>query len=128
MYGALSDERTGLYLAVDITHWSKSRRTRNHILLAHLILGSLSVASYDSQGYGGGILTCLHTGSCVLVVNNAFNKPFPSTDTRIFTDRCLPATRVYIGNARTRTHTHIYIERERQEGFMKYAVKLGSVP
>jgi hypothetical protein len=26
------------------------------------VLGSLSVASYDSQGYGGGILTRLHTG------------------------------------------------------------------
>jgi hypothetical protein len=26
-------------------------------------LGSLSVASYDSQGYGGGILSRLHTGS-----------------------------------------------------------------
>jgi hypothetical protein len=25
-------------------------------------LGSLSVASYDSQGYGGGILSRLHTG------------------------------------------------------------------
>jgi hypothetical protein len=25
-------------------------------------LGSLSVASYDSQGYDGGILTRLHTG------------------------------------------------------------------
>jgi hypothetical protein len=25
-------------------------------------LGSLSVASYDSQGYGGSILSCLHTG------------------------------------------------------------------
>jgi hypothetical protein len=25
-------------------------------------LGSLFVASYDSQGYGGGILTSLHTG------------------------------------------------------------------
>jgi hypothetical protein len=25
-------------------------------------LGSLYVVSYDSQGYGGGILTCLHTG------------------------------------------------------------------
>jgi hypothetical protein len=29
-------------------------------------LGSLSVASYDSQGYGGGIVTRLHTG---LIVN-----------------------------------------------------------
>jgi hypothetical protein len=26
-------------------------------------LGSLFVASYDSQGYGGGIQTCLHAGS-----------------------------------------------------------------
>jgi hypothetical protein len=33
--------------------------------VAHLYLralGSLSVASYDSQGYGGGILSRLHTG------------------------------------------------------------------
>jgi hypothetical protein len=29
-------------------------------------LGSLFVASYDSQGYGGGILTRLHTGPIVL--------------------------------------------------------------
>jgi hypothetical protein len=61
-YCALSDERTGLYFAVHITHWSESRRTHNHILLSHLRLGSLSVASYDSQGYHGGILTRLHTG------------------------------------------------------------------
>jgi hypothetical protein len=27
-------------------------------------LGSLFVASYDSQGYGGGIRSHLHTGSC----------------------------------------------------------------
>jgi hypothetical protein len=68
----------------------KSRRTHDHILLSHmrlpqtgvpgpriyipppprnrvdqlhpLALGSLFVASYDSQSYGGGILTCLHTG------------------------------------------------------------------
>jgi hypothetical protein len=26
-------------------------------------LGSLSIASYDSQGYGGGILSRLHTGN-----------------------------------------------------------------
>jgi hypothetical protein len=30
-------------------------------------LGSLFVASYDSQGYGGGILTRLHTGLKVKV-------------------------------------------------------------
>jgi hypothetical protein len=34
-----------------IGQWSESRRTRNHTLLSHLrLLGSLSVASYDSQG------------------------------------------------------------------------------
>jgi hypothetical protein len=70
-----------------ITHWLESRRTRNHTLLSHLrlpqpegqvpifisrnrvaqlyprALGSLFVASYDSQGYGGGILTYHHTGT-----------------------------------------------------------------
>jgi hypothetical protein len=30
--------------------------------LYHQALGSLFVASYDSQGYGGGIQTRLHTG------------------------------------------------------------------
>jgi hypothetical protein len=60
--GVLSEERTSLYFAVHITYWSESRRTHNHILLSHLRLGSLLVASYDSQGYGGGILTRLHTG------------------------------------------------------------------
>jgi hypothetical protein len=29
-------------------------------------LGSLSVAIYDSQGYGGGIITRLHTGTVLL--------------------------------------------------------------
>jgi hypothetical protein len=34
-----------------ICPWSESRRTHNHTLLSHLTpLGSLSVASYDSQG------------------------------------------------------------------------------
>jgi hypothetical protein len=30
-------------------------------------LSSIFVASYDSQGYGGGIRTHLHTGSYVLI-------------------------------------------------------------
>jgi hypothetical protein len=35
-----------------ICQWSESRRTHNHTLLSHLrLLGSLSVASYDSQGW-----------------------------------------------------------------------------
>jgi hypothetical protein len=33
------------------------------VLLCHQVLGSLFVASYVSQGYGGGIRTRLHTGS-----------------------------------------------------------------
>jgi hypothetical protein len=41
---------------------TKSRRTWDDILLSHLRLGSLSVASYDSQDYGGIILIGLHTG------------------------------------------------------------------
>jgi hypothetical protein len=76
-----------------ITQWSELRRTRNHTLLSHLrlpqpggpgslfisprnrvaqlyprALGSLYVVSYDSQGYGGGILTLAlpgGTGPCV---------------------------------------------------------------
>jgi hypothetical protein len=60
-----------LGLARTVTLGSKSRRTHDHILLSYLrllprnkvaqlylrALGSLSVASYDSQGCDGGILT-----------------------------------------------------------------------
>jgi hypothetical protein len=35
------------------------------VQIYHRALGSLSVASYDSQGYGEGILTRLHTGMCL---------------------------------------------------------------
>jgi hypothetical protein len=77
-----------LGLARAVALGSKSRRTHDHILLSHLRLPQLggpgpriyipqeqggpviplgtgfpSVASYDSQSYGGGILTRLHTGS-----------------------------------------------------------------
>jgi hypothetical protein len=71
-----------------ITQWSESLRTRNHTLLSHLrlpqprgtgsriyipqeqggpvippqALGSLYVASYDSQSYGGGIVTLREPG------------------------------------------------------------------
>jgi hypothetical protein len=76
-----------LGLARAVTLGSKSRRTHYHILLSHLrlpqlggpgpriyipqeqggpviprALCSLHVASYDSEGSGGGILTRLHTG------------------------------------------------------------------
>jgi hypothetical protein len=66
----------------------KSRRNHGHILLSHLrlskpggpgaprnrvaelyprALGSLSIASYDSQGYGGDILTRFHWGNSLLM-------------------------------------------------------------
>jgi hypothetical protein len=40
-----------LGLASAVTLACKSRRTRDHILLFHLRLGSLFVASHDLQGY-----------------------------------------------------------------------------
>jgi hypothetical protein len=77
-----------LGLARAVTLVSKSRRTHDHILLSHLRLSQLGgpgpriyipqeqggpviplgtgfhfVDSSDSQGYGGGILTLLHTGN-----------------------------------------------------------------
>jgi hypothetical protein len=78
-----------LGLASEVILGSESRGTRDHILLsqirdspnlkgqvpvficsrdrvAHLYpkaLGSIFVASYDSQGYGGGIRNCLYAGS-----------------------------------------------------------------
>jgi hypothetical protein len=90
MWGALLDEKMGLYLLVHlllgltraITLGSKSHRNHDHVLLSHMrfpqsggpgsriyvpqkqggSVGFLFVASYDSQGYGGGILIRLHTG------------------------------------------------------------------
>jgi hypothetical protein len=46
--------------ASTVTLGSKSCRTHYHILMSHFRLGSLFVTPYDSQGYGGSILTCLH--------------------------------------------------------------------
>jgi hypothetical protein len=75
-----------LGIARSITLRSKSCRTHNHILLSHLRFPQpggpdpriyippgtgwpsymLGTGSYNSQGYGGGILTRLHTGNSVL--------------------------------------------------------------
>jgi hypothetical protein len=67
-----------LGFAREVTLGSKFHRTRDHILLSRLrllqpggnlrnrvaqALGPLFIASYKSQGYGGGILDCLHKGS-----------------------------------------------------------------
>jgi hypothetical protein len=49
--GAPSLPRGRVLIWSAICQWSESRRTHNHTLLSHLrLLGSLSVASYDSQG------------------------------------------------------------------------------
>jgi hypothetical protein len=50
-----------LVLASAVIFGSKSRSTRGHILLSQ-IRDFLFVASYDSQGHGGGIRSRLHTG------------------------------------------------------------------
>jgi hypothetical protein len=86
-WGSLSDERMALASAVIIR--SESRGTQDNILLSQIrdssnlecqvpvfisprnrvaqlypqALGSLFVASYDSQNHGGGIRPRLHTGS-----------------------------------------------------------------
>jgi hypothetical protein len=51
-----------LSLASAVTFWSKSRRTRDHILLSDFRLGSLFVASYNSHCYEESILTHKHKG------------------------------------------------------------------
>jgi hypothetical protein len=87
IWDALSDERTGLPFTIAAGPRQGSR-TRNHILLSQIrdshnlegqvpvfishrnrvpqlysqALGSLIVASYDSQGYGGVIRTHFHAG------------------------------------------------------------------
>jgi hypothetical protein len=82
----------GLTSAIPL--WSESRGTQDHILLSQFLrlpnlegqvllfvssrdrvaqlyrwaLGSLSVTFYNLQGYGGGILTYLHTCLCQAIV------------------------------------------------------------
>jgi hypothetical protein len=84
MWGALSDARTGLPFTVVAVRLQRShswvRVPRDSQTLEGLVpvfifhrnrlaqlysqaLGSLFVASYDSQGYGGGIRTRLHAES-----------------------------------------------------------------
>jgi hypothetical protein len=86
VWGALSDERTGL--SFTIADGPCQLGTHDHILLSQIrdspnlegqvpvfisprnrvaqlypqAFGSLFVASYDSQGYGGGIRTCFNAG------------------------------------------------------------------
>jgi hypothetical protein len=72
MWGALSDERTGLSFAIatglasEVIFRYESRRTRA-IFYCLRFETSLFVSSYDSQGHGGGIRPRLHAGfsSCL---------------------------------------------------------------
>jgi hypothetical protein len=61
--------------------------TRGHILLSQ-IETSLFVASYDSQGHGGGIRPRLHTGTALCWAVAAFI----STFTMLYTDGMTPWT------------------------------------
>jgi hypothetical protein len=86
---------------------SESHETQGHILLSQFlrlpqpgglgpsiyipqeqggpwVLGSVSVASYDKQGYGGGVLSRLHTGTNLKIISiqiiskNAIHHCWPS--------------------------------------------------
>jgi hypothetical protein len=68
MWGALSDERTVLPLTIfcclrneTTPNLEGPQEQGGTVIYTPLALGSLFVASYDSQGYGGGIRTRLHT-------------------------------------------------------------------
>jgi hypothetical protein len=66
MWGALSDERTGLSFTIASPAQSFPGPTPVGLLTIFYCLRfetSLFVASYYSQGYGGGIRTRLHTGT-----------------------------------------------------------------
>jgi hypothetical protein len=71
MWGGLSDERTGLSITIAVGSCQRSHsRIRvpwDWWLLLSQIQDFLFVASYDSQGYGGGIRPRLHTEGSVLL-------------------------------------------------------------
>jgi hypothetical protein len=67
MWGALSDERTGISFTV---------AAGANIFYCLRFETSLFVASYDSQGYGGSIRPRLHTG-----VKNSYKQKFRPKDT-----------------------------------------------
>jgi hypothetical protein len=68
MWGALSDERTGMTFTIAAGPRQRSNSrvripwdSRPYFTVSDLE-SSLFVASYDSQGYGGGIRHRIHTG------------------------------------------------------------------
>jgi hypothetical protein len=71
---------------------SKSLGTRDHILLSQF-RDFLFVASYDSQGHGGGIRPRLHTGDGFLLYNVGTDRrktPFIFVSTEMFVDHPYP--------------------------------------
>jgi hypothetical protein len=72
---------------------SESRETRDHILLSQ-IRDFLFVASYDSQGYGGGIRARLHTGFCLTSELSFITSGEPNRDHHLeYLDVILPMLR-----------------------------------
>jgi hypothetical protein len=67
---------------------SESRGTRDHILLVQ-IRDFLFVASYDSQGYGGGIRPRLHTGCICVCISliQSFAMSIPKSKSELCYDR-----------------------------------------
>jgi hypothetical protein len=69
IWGALSDERTGLSFTIAAGPRQRSyfwARVRWDLQPYFTVSDCLFIVSYDSQGYGGGILPRLHTVYCSL--------------------------------------------------------------
>jgi hypothetical protein len=110
-----------LVLAKAVTLGSKSRRTHDPILLSHLRLPQprgpgpriyipqeqggpvLSTGTaYDSQGYGGSILTSLHTGVTSTILHRTLHAPsslFPSRFPTSILHACLVSRTHYTSHA-----------------------------
>jgi hypothetical protein len=90
MWGSLSDERTGLSFTI-----SAGPRQRSPVGLATIFYclrfeTSSFVASYDSQGHGGGIRTRLHTGKLQSDLNSLIRVCSLSVSKGMFLDHSYP--------------------------------------
>jgi hypothetical protein len=56
--------------------------------------GSLFIAFYDSQGYGGGILFCLHTGKSSIKYLEISRRRTPPRDFLANTETKLPLIKI----------------------------------
>jgi hypothetical protein len=73
MWGALSDEKTGLSFATaaapgQCSHFRVRALWDSQPYCTVRFETSLFVAPYDSQGHGGGIRPRLHTGNCFVFI------------------------------------------------------------